>query len=211
MKCTDVRAALPLLLYGEPSAEEKAALIDHLAGCPDCRRERQALEGVRRLLDSASVPQIEVDLPRLYQTQAERQVRRLRRWRRVALVAGAAAALLLLAVGLRLEIRLESGQMVVRWGDPPPSASGGTGVSPVQVTDRRDAYPTETEAELRVLSDLIHALKRDADGRDQRFAERLARLQAQVQAIRSQADRRWNATEQDVAALYLLTRKGEKR
>jgi hypothetical protein len=99
----------------------------------------------------------------------------------------------------------------VRWGDPPSSASGGTGVSPVQTTDRHDAYPTETEAELRVLSDLIHALKRDADERDKRFAERLARLQEQIRAIRSQADRRWNATEQDVAALYLLTRKGEKR
>jgi hypothetical protein len=100
--------------------------------------------------------------------------------------------------------------MVVRWGNPPSSAFRGAGVSPVQTTDRQDAYATETEAELRVLSDLIHALKRDADDRDRRFAERLSRLQAQIQAIRSQSDHRWNATEQDVAALYLLTRKGEK-
>ncbi len=209
MKCTDVRTALPLLLYGDVSAEKKAALNDHLAGCPACRRERQALEGVRCLLDSAPVPPVEVDLPRLYQTQAARQTQRLRRWRRVALVAGTVAALLLLAVGLRLEVRLELGQMVLRWGDPPSSTSNGT-ATPIQVTDKQDAYASETEAELRVLSDLIHALKRDADDRDQRFTERLSRLQAQVQAIRSQADHRWNATEQDVAALYLLTRKGEK-
>jgi hypothetical protein len=210
MKCTDVRAALPLLIYGEPSADEKAALNAHLAGCAACRRERLALEGVRRLLDSAPVPPVEVDLPRLYQTQAARQAQRLRRWRRAALIAGTVAALLLLVVGLRLEVHLESGQMVVRWGEPPSTASSNTDITPTHVTNRRDAYATETEAELRLLSDLIHALKRDADDRDQRFAERLARLQAQVQAIRSQADDRWNATEQDVAALYLLTRKGDK-
>jgi hypothetical protein len=205
MKCTEVRAALPLLMYGEASAEDRAALNGHLADCPDCRREQQALEGVRRLLDSVPVPQVEVDLSKLYQTQAARQAQRLRRWRRMALVAGAVAALLLLALGLRLEVRLESGQMVVRWGNPSP-LPGGKGVSPVQIT----AYPTETEAELRVLSDLIHALKQDADDRDRRFAERLARLQQEVRAIQSQADHRWNVTEQDVAALYLLTRKGEK-
>ena len=209
MKCTDVRTALPLLLYGEPSAEKEAALNNHLAGCADCRREYAALQNVRRLLDTASTPRVEVDLPRLYQTQAARQAHAMRRWRRIASIAGAVAALLLLAVGLGLEVRLDSGQLILRWGNPPPPLSG-IGVSPVQTTDRQDAYATETEAELRVLSDLIHALKRDADGRDQRFAERLARLQAQVQAIRSQADDRWNATEQDVAALYLLTRKGEK-
>jgi len=166
------------------------------------------------MLNEAPVPRVEVDLPRLYQSLADRQAWRLRRWRRVAVVFGAVAAVLLLVFGLRVEVHLQSGQMIVRWGDVPPGTPSRTGEAPVQTRDRRDAGPTiptqSIEAELRVLSDLIHALKQDADERDRRFDARLDRLQKHVLALREQADLRWNATEQDVAALYLLTRKGEK-
>ncbi|MGH7058704.1 MAG: anti-sigma factor family protein, partial [Acetobacteraceae bacterium] len=120
MKCTVVRAALPLLIYDEPSPQD-AALKEHLAGCDACRREAEALQGVRRLLDDAPVPRIEVNLPQLHRSLAERQIRQMRRWRRVAVALGALAAVLLLAVGLRLEVRLQAGQLLVRWGDPPPS------------------------------------------------------------------------------------------
>jgi predicted anti-sigma-YlaC factor YlaD len=119
MKCTDVRAALPLLLYGESSPQD-AALREHLAACPTCRREYEALTGVRRLLDDAAVPPIAVDLSQIHRTLAERQLRRVRRWRRAAVAFGALTAVLLLALGLRLEFRLEASQLVVRWGDPPP-------------------------------------------------------------------------------------------
>jgi hypothetical protein len=204
MKCTDARAVLPLLIYGELEPKEQAALQDHLAHCAACRRERQALTSVRKLLDAAPVPRVAVDLPRLYQTQADRQA--LRSWRRVAVVAAAVAALLLLAVWLRLEVRLGSDQLVVRWGAPPDTAP--TPIPP-QLTASQTALPPETEAELRVLSDLIHALKQDADGRDRHVEERLDRLQRHVQILQAQADQRWSTTEESVAALYLLTRKGE--
>ncbi len=204
MKCTAVRAALPLLIYGEASPQD-AALREHLASCAACRREAEALWGVRRLLDDAPVPHIEVNLPQLHRSLAERQLRRMRRWRRVAVALGALAAVLLLAVGLRLEVRLQSGQLLVRWGDPPPPAA-----APPQPLVKHYPLPPETEAEIRVLSELIHALKQDADDRDQRFAERIDRLQEHVRVLQSQTDLRWNAAEQDVAALYLLSRKGEK-
>jgi len=207
MKCTDVRAVLPLLIYGDLGSEEDAALRSHLAGCADCRREQQALAGVRRALDAAFVPHVEVDLPQLHRSLTARQMRRARRWRRGTLVLGAIAAVLLLALGLRLEIRLGSGQLVVLWGDPPSPAP--TPAVPQPIVSNA-TLPPETEAELRVLSELIHALKRDSDERDERFAERLDRLQGHVRVLQSQADRRWSTTEQDVAALYLLTRKGEK-
>jgi hypothetical protein len=211
MKCTDVRAALPLLIYREETPQD-AAVREHLANCPACRREYETLEGVRRLLNVAPAPHVAVDLHELHRSLAERQLRRERRWRRVALALGTLAAVLVLAFCLRLEVRHEANQLVVRWGDAPNI--GGTGVPPVQTHARRDAGPTvpseSIEAELRVLSDLIHALKQDADERDQRFADRLARLQQHVRALQSQSDLRWDTTEKDVAALYLLTRKGEK-
>ncbi|HEY7315354.1 MAG TPA: anti-sigma factor [Gemmataceae bacterium] len=206
MKCTDARAALPLLIYGESSPHEQAALREHLAGCAACRREHEELQGVRRLLDAAPVPHVEVDLAQLHQTLTDRQASRLRRWRRAALALGAVAAGLLLVVGLRLEVRLEAGQMVVRWGEPPPSAP--TPLPPQPLVHHAD-LPAEVEGELRVLRELIHALKQDGDDRDERFQERLDRLQTHVRLLQAQADRRWSATEQDVAALYLLTRKGE--
>jgi hypothetical protein len=213
MKCPDVRAALPLLIYGDVGGPERAALTEHLAGCAACRREKQALESVRGLLGVAPLPPVQVDLPRLYQSLAARQARSVKRWRRAVLALGAVAALLLFFVGLRLEVRLGPDQLVVSWGEPPPAAPpGGTGVPPVQFPDRRDAGPTvspEMVAELQLLRELVHALKQDADDRDQRFAEHLDRLQRHVQVLQAQADQRWNTTEQDVAALYLLTRKGE--
>ena len=209
MNCPEVRAALPLLIYGEANPQN-AALREHLTRCADCRREQQALESVRRMLDEAPVPRIEVDLRRLYQSLADRQARRLRRWRRVALVFGAVAAVLLLAIGLRVEVRLQSGQMLVRWGDPPPAPPVGPAGKPDAAVAESPAGKPDLREDLRVLSDLIHALKQDADDRDQHFDERLDRLQKHVLALQSQADLRWDATEHDVAALYILTRKGEK-
>lgn len=205
MKCTDVRAALPLLIYGEPSPQD-AALREHLAACPDCRREHEVLASVRRLLDDAAAPRIAVDLPQLHRTLAERQMRKLRRWRRIAVAFGGIAAVLLIAFGLRLEIRLEASQLTVRWGDRPVDRSPQPNAV---VVESRAGEPVLRD-DLRVLSDLIHALKQDADYRDQLCDERLERLEKHVRALQSQGDLRWTATEKTVAALYLLSRKGEK-
>ncbi len=134
MRCTDVRAALPLLIYGEPSPQD-ALLRKHLADCPACRCEFEALGNVRRLLDNAVAPQVAVDLTKIHRTLAERQLRRAQRWRQVAVALGTLAAVLLLAFGLRLELRLDANQLVVRWSNP--DGGGGTGVPPVQTFERR--------------------------------------------------------------------------
>jgi hypothetical protein len=220
MTCDDVRAVLPLLIYGEAIAEE-AALREHLGHCAACRREQLAFAEVRHRLGALSVPPIAVDLDRLHEARSAQQADSLRRWRRIAAAMGGIAALLLLALGLRLEIRLQANQVVLRWGEPssggtgvpPVASSGGTGVPPVLTRDRRDAGPTlppETEAELRILSDLIHALKQDVEDRDRQTAERLDRLQGHLRSLQAQADLRWNENKQDVAALYLLSHKGDK-
>lgn len=207
MNCTDARAALPLLIYGEPSVQD-AAVRSHLANCPACRHELEALQGIRRLLDDAPAPHVAIDLPQLHRSLAERQLRRERRWRRVALALGAVAAVLLLALGLRLEIRWEVNQLTLRWGEAPPPVVQPN--HPDAAVSENPAANSELRDELRILSELIHALKRDADERDQRFADRLDRLQKHVLVLQSQSDLRWDTTEKDVAALYLLTRKGEK-
>lgn len=207
MKCTDVRAALPLFIYGEPSPQD-AALREHLATCPACRREHEALTGVRRFLDDAAVPCVALDLPQFHRALAERQLRRALRWRRVAVALSGIAAVLLFTLGLRLDIRVEASQLTVRWGDAPHT---NPAPPPPQSLVNHAALPAESiEAELRVLSDLIHALKQDADDRDQHSTERIARLEKHVRVLQSQSDRRWSATEENVAALYLLSQKGEK-
>src|SRR6516225_1458746 len=101
MKCTAVRAALPLLIYGEPSADE-TAVRQHLANCPECRREYEALQSVRCLLDETPAPRVALDMLQIHRTVAERQSRREKRWQRAALVLGALAAVLLFAIGMRL-------------------------------------------------------------------------------------------------------------
>lgn len=205
MKCTDVRAALPLLIYGEPSPHD-ATVREHLAACPACRREYEALASVRHLLDDAAVPRVTVDLQQLHRALAERQIHRVRRWRRIAVALGGIAAVLLLALGLRLEIRLEANQLVVRWGESPV----GRAFRPDDIVVESQAGKPDSHDDLRILSDLIHALKQDTDDRDQRCEDRLERLEKHVRALQSQGDLRWSATEKTVAALYLLSRKGEK-
>lgn len=209
MNCSDVRAGLPALIHKHLAADEAAHLESHLAGCVDCRRELQALEHVCRLLDAVTAPDVRVDLPRLYQQALELQDRRARRWRRIAFSAGvAAAATLLIAVGLRLEVRVEAHQAVVRWGALPmpeaPAPAPPSGGQPAAVTAE----------EMRLLSSLIHALAADVDVRDRRQQEALARLLARLQDVQRQSNGRIADAERTVAALYTLqmtlAQKGER-
>jgi anti-sigma factor RsiW len=216
MNCTDVCHRLPELLYGDLKPAEVAAVEHHLTACPACRRERHELERVRQALTAVPVPDIQVDLPLLYQQAAEREARRARRWRRAAAALAAAAALLLLALGLRLEVRLEGRRLVLSWGgaaekaDPAPEERK----APKAVAVRPKARPgSDIEERLRLLNDLVHALAADVEERDARQRQDLAQVQDQLEGLRRQASRQWTQTERSVAALYaahlILARKGE--
>jgi len=50
MTCEEMKLALMDYLYEELSAEEKAPLVDHLAGCASCRAESEALAQTSRVL-----------------------------------------------------------------------------------------------------------------------------------------------------------------
>src|SRR5262249_34481212 len=149
------------LLYGELEPEEKSLLEKHLAECSGCRREYRALSGVRQLLDQVPVPKGQIDLSGLYREVAQRQDRRARRWRRLAIcVSGAAALFAFLAAGLRLETRLEPHQVILRWGAPPTPEVAST--PPLRGGDERVLTPegrsaAAVEERLQLHGKLIHA------------------------------------------------------
>jgi hypothetical protein len=208
MNCTEVRHHLPGLLYGELKPEEAAAVEAHLHGCPACRDEYAALRQLPVVLDMVPAPAVRIDLPRLYQQAAQRQEHRLRRWRRAALASVAAAAAVLLLVGLlRLEVRLEAHQVVVRWGARPEVPLPAPAPAPAPPIDEpRASNPTaavsEMQDRLRILMDLTQLLAADVETRDRRQQQAMVRLQARQLELEQQLVQWRLATEKDVAALY---------
>ena len=169
---------------------------------------------VRRLLDAAPAPAVRVDAAALFRAAAERQARRLRRWRGVALAACVAAILLFAFSALsRLEVRVETNQMVVRWGPAPaaPPSAQAPPVAPTPAADPRDLMALEDR--VRTLSELVQALA--DDGREREYQRDLenARLKQLVQQWQGMSDRRWSDMEKDFDALYIAefqTLKGAK-
>jgi hypothetical protein len=202
MNCPEARNHLPALLYGDLLPAEAARLESHLTACPTCRRELEELRQVRKAMDAASVPAVQVNLTRLYQDAARRQARRAQRWRWAALAGGAAAAIALLVLGLRLEVRLEARQVVLRWGAAPrlPETESRT-LLPPRRTDLDSA--ASGEERLQLLSNLIHALAEEAQTRDQLQQQQLLRLQARLDAVQLQDNARWKEAQRYVAALMI--------
>jgi anti-sigma factor RsiW len=196
MKCNEIRDLLPLHLYGDVNDAERAAVESHLATCDECRAELAALAAVRKGLD-APIPALRaVDVASIYQAESDRLRRRSRRWRAAAVLA-AAAALLFLA--LRVEVRADGRQLVLRWGEPEPVAVAPPVVERVVVRSE-PASTKELEERINRVSALIQALASNMDAKDidQKELARLRREFAELQQIR----KRLGQTERDVAALY---------
>jgi hypothetical protein len=202
MNCPEVRDQLSALLYGDLLPADAARLEDHLSRCPTCRRELEALRRVRAALDAVSVPAVQVNLGRLYQEAARRQARRAQRWRWTALAGCAAAAMALMIVGLRLEVRLGAHEVVVHWGEerPMPPADPGTALAAGR-TDPDGA--ANGEERLRLLSNLIHALAEEAQVRDQLQQQQFVRLEARLDRLQLQDNVRWKEAERYVTALLV--------
>jgi anti-sigma factor RsiW len=215
MNCSDVRTHLADWLHDDLTAEQTARLERHLADCPTCRREADAVEHVCRLLDVVPAPTVQVDLPSLYREAALRQERRARRWRRSALALLGAAALLLLAFGLRLEVRVEAHQATLRWAPPPEREV------PMPLPERRppepvlpvaqEALAAGTPEQMLILRELIHALAADVDRRDHHLQQELVQLRELIRRTGG----RLTDTERQLAALHaaqlILVQKGGER
>jgi hypothetical protein len=212
MNCQQVRDQLPGLLYGEVSPADKAELEKHLAQCPSCAKEHRALQGVRQLLGVAIVPEVRLDLASLYQRAAEQQARRLRRWRRLAVVAtGMAAAIAVVALGLRLEARVEPHQLVLRWGVPPAPSPEPLPSAPKEPPPA--AEPPRmvhlSEDQIQLLGRLVHALADDLQVLERQRREDTAQVRSQLRALQQENLQRCAAIERNVDALYVLSHKGE--
>ena len=196
MNCEQVRTLLPEHVYGGLAAAEHHELAQHLAGCPACAGARRDLESLRQSLDAAPLPGARVDLAALYRQTVDFERRRWRRWRRLAGTAMAAAAVLLIAFGLRIEVRWQDRELVFGWGLPQRPA-------PAPIVVETPTMPPTLAAELELIKDLIHAVAADVEQRDQQRFETLAGLEKRLDAVTTTSNSRWTATQNNVRALYI--------
>lgn len=207
MNCPDVRRLLPALVYDELAAAEAAAVRGHLDSCPGCRDEFAGLAHARAALDAVPVPAVKVDVARLYTEVAARQERRARRWRRVSVLAAALAAAVLVAVGLRLQVRFAANELVIAWGDHPSRERERVHIAPTPLADARGS---EIEERLRLLDDLVHAVAADVDRRDRHRQADTEEVSRRLDALRRVAAQKWLEAERNVSALYVAQFKPTK-
>lgn len=105
MKCEDCRTLLSALLDGELSEHERAAVMEHLSECDECRAVFNDLSVSHELLASMG----EEDVPEGFSTRVMQRVHAVRMRRTLRRVSGLAAclALTLIAGGLFLSSGLD--------------------------------------------------------------------------------------------------------
>jgi hypothetical protein len=204
MNCNQARELFPALLYDNPADADAVAAREHLAGCPACRQEFAELQHVRQTLDAVAVPAVSVDVSRVFQRAAALEQRRARRWRRAAVAVCALAASLLLVVVLRLELRLDAHQLVIRWGEMPeePPIIAPPTPEPTVIVQREIVTDPKVEEQLRVLHDTVHALAGSQETRDQQLRLVMGLMQARFESLQLLDTRRWSENDRNFAALY---------
>ena len=204
MNCNEARELLPPLLYDNPPPENADAVRAHVTSCPACRQEFAELERVRNALDAVSVPAVSVDVSRVFQQAAALQQRSARRWRRAAVAVFGLAAALLLVVLLRLELRFDAHQLIVRWGEVPQEQPLVQQPTPEpKVIVQREIVPNpEIDEQLRVLRDTVHALAGSLETRDAQLRLVLDQMGTRFATLQMQDSRRWSENDRQFAALY---------
>ena len=209
MKCDEAQARLIEHLYGELPLDEKAALRGHLAECDSCRHAMEALEQGRQQLERLTEPEVRLAPGHVYRAEAARSERGRRRWRRVAIVASAAAVLVAALAGARLRLQWGPDQLIVSWGQGPAAPEA---VEP-ETTARSDPSPprwSEYEDRIEALEEVASLLAAELRASDVRqaaatadFERRLARWQRGMEEAARQSNLRWRLAQQDIQALYL--------
>jgi hypothetical protein len=211
MNCTEIRAHLAELVYGDLPNDVKLATEKHLGDCLDCRRERDALFAVRRSLDLVPSAAPQLDIGSLYKRMARRQDHLGRRWRRAAMAASALAATLLIALGaIAFDFRVRDGRISLGWrtADVVPSLN----TEPVTVIsayskEERDRL-SALDQRLHLASELIHALAENLQEVDHRQRDDTARLEARLAALQQVYGQRWSDIVRVVTALQPQSEKG---
>jgi anti-sigma factor RsiW len=211
MNCSDVRLNLPLLLYGDLVSSEREPVEKHLAECDDCRREYQAFQQVRQMLDSTRAAETSIDLPRLYQEAFYRQARQARLWRGVAMLGAAAAAGLIIALfALRLEVHADGSQLVVRWGTAPAAVAPPTEREVLPVAVQPEAgVPPAVEQRLQLLTALVRAMADGLQSLDERQRQQIEQVHSRMNVAQQQSAQRLAALERNMNVLYMQSQRGE--
>jgi anti-sigma factor RsiW len=193
MTCDQVRPLLPLAAYGDLSGAEEEAVRGHLADCSACRAEGEAIQRLRTNLDAVPPPEVSVSVAAILRAESADQARRVRRWRRVAIAAGALAASVLTVLVVRPDIRIDDGALVVRWREPSTQ-------SPQAVV--RVEQPARDDQRVDLLVKLVRAMAEDAEGRDRDRRGEITAIKARVDRLALQEDARWQDVQKDVGVLY---------
>jgi hypothetical protein len=123
------------------------------------------------------------------------------------------AAVLLLVLGLRLEVRVEARQLLLRWGPAPPEVQPAP-EPPRSPTMQPARSQPDVEEQLRVLRAVVHALVDETQQRDAQWRQALTRLQVQLDELQLTGNARWNETRKVaalVAAQINSPQKGDKQ
>jgi hypothetical protein len=204
MNCTDIRERFPDLLYETLPFAELEQLNDHLAHCSTCKSEFASLRDLHRALDSVAAPDVSVNLPTLYRRVADLRQRSVKRWRRAALAVGCIAAAVIAVLAFRLEIRVGSDQVMIRWGNsiPVPDLAANGKSESVRLAQSDSSNSPASELELQPMRGLIYALADDLDklageveARDRRQQQAVARLQENLAQVRLIMQRQLNARQ----------------
>lgn len=198
MNCADVRLRMIEAVYDELPTELQTAFDKHLGGCAECRLAYEQLAETDSLLDAASDESARVDLDRMYRAMAERGTRSAQRWRRLAM---AAAALLLVAIGLavwRGRVQVGPDRLVISWRET---------AAPAPAQPPSDPGPTLADhaRHLATLDDTIAMLVAELDANERQRLETLSRLHNQLQAFELQNNTRINLVQRDIHDLYLAS------
>jgi len=195
MTCDELRPLLPLAVYGDLTAPEADAADAHLGGCPACRAEADALRRTRSALDAVPSPEVAVPAAAVLRTEAARQARALRRWKRSALAAATLAAGLLIVFLVRPEIRVDGGALVVRWKDPAPPQPN------IVYVPQPPPDPQQAER-LDALADLVRAFAEAAEARDRDRRAEIVALRTRFDVLAVQGQARWQDIQRDMGVLY---------
>jgi anti-sigma factor RsiW len=140
MRCEEFAANLEAWLDGELAAEAATATAAHAAGCPACAEVLAARLRLRAALReaAAATPPADLRAAILAAAAAEGPTQR-RRWRPLAVAGLAAAALLLVALGLRGLLgrdapRTQHGCMVIAYLDGAYEEAGALRAGELKLT-----------------------------------------------------------------------------
>jgi hypothetical protein len=212
MNCAQARKLLSGVLYGDLDTAQAAAVETHRAGCPVCRKEYASLEHLRRSLDAVAAPRVApVDMLRLYADAARLQKRQFHRWRSAALALLGAAAALLAVIGLKLELRVEAHQLVVRWGAPAETQPEREPPPPEAIV-KHDPVPAPVvdAEEWQTMKDLIRALAADVTTTNSVRRQDLELLTIRLDTLQMRSQQRDRLVAALYTAQFVPRDKGEK-